>query len=215
MPMSLNASALDGWDSAMLQTIAQAPYADARDLIALSGRHSHSVEESVKRLHSHRLVRCVFFANGNHWWVRRWYVTGWGVLYLSMLDGSDIEAVMRGYPVSLHWQKRLLQRIDRARLVYRIAQEAANATEGPVQWKWYGKGILEGILRVGDLHLFGVAVVGRSQEPQDMARLLGLTRDLQHGRGFPEILVTTMIPSFSYLNHGSPSSTPLFLPIFE
>ena len=73
-----------------------------------------------------------------------------------------------------------------------------------------GRGILEGILRVGDLHLFGVAVVGRSQEPQDMARLLGLTRDLQHGRGFPEILVTTMIPSFSYLNHGSPSSNTHF-----
>ena len=120
MSMSLKYRSLVSADTSVLQALARTPYADCRDLMALTGRHSRLVDEAVERLHTHRLIRFVWYANEDGWWVRRWFVTSWGVIYLSMLDGADLETVLADNPVSLWWQRRLIERLDSVRSIYRV-----------------------------------------------------------------------------------------------
>ena len=121
MSMSLKYRSLVSADTCVLQALARTPYADCRELMALSGRHSRLVEEAVERLHTHRLIRFVWYANAEGWWVRRWFVTSWGAIYLSMLDGADLETVAEDIAMldelsyqttmrakSKRWLKRLL-----------------------------------------------------------------------------------------------------------
>ena len=188
--MGLNYRPLVSADTWVLQVLARTPYADCRDLIALTGRHSRFVEEAVERLHTHRLVRFVWYANADGRWVRRWFVTSWGVIYLSMLDGADLETVVAGNPVTLWWQRRLIERLDSVSSVYRVLQSAAaTGVEDTVRWDWFREGLIEGVMTVGDGRLFAVATLGRTANADDHAQTIRQIDYLQRVKDYPDVLV--------------------------
>ena len=187
--MGLNYRALVSADTQILQVLASAPYADCRELMALSGRHSRLVDESVERLHTHRLIRFVWYANGPDWWVRRWFVTGWGVLYLSMLDGSDLESVVANNPVSFWWQRNLVGKLDAVRSAYRVVQDAAVGAESGVGWRWYREGLFEGVMTVGDERQFGLVLGGRTATGDELAGLVRRIGYRQRERNYPDVLM--------------------------
>ena len=190
MSMSLKYRSLVSADTCVLQALARTPYADCRELMALSGRHSRLVEEAVERLHTHRLIRFVWYANAEGWWVRRWFVTSWGAIYLSMLDGADLETVAEDNPVSLWWQRRLVERLEQVRSIYRVVQDAATASAGdPVGWRWYREGLVAGVMTVGDRRQFGVVLRGRTATADELAQVVRQVGYLQRDKNYPDVLM--------------------------
>ncbi len=67
---------------------------------------------------------------------RRLHVTEQGLERLAWELGVDLADVLDRYPVSAHWQRVLLGRLDAVGSIYRLAAAIADA-RGPVGLRWY------------------------------------------------------------------------------
>lgn len=176
-------------DTDLVQVVAQCPYADARDLVGLAGKSSDYIEDALKKLQWHGLIRRTFLPDNKGHWVRRWHLTGWGIVYLSMLTDKDADEIMLQHPVSLDWQRRLLRRNYIVQLMYRVARDAAPTAEGPVGWIWDDNGIMKGTLSLGNRCIFGVGMMSLLRTPGYVANVMRRVKTLQARGRLPELLM--------------------------
>ena len=110
-----------------LRTLAAMPFLDWLELAAVSGMAEVTAHRALPRLRRDGLVRHVRHASALTAPTRRWYATADGLHRLAHEEGTSLERLLRTHPVTAHWQRVLLGRLDAVAVIYRLAATVADA----------------------------------------------------------------------------------------
>ena len=147
----------------ILRLIAEMPFLDRLELSAVSGRRQQRVYEETAVLRRAGLVGTVPHATALMSPTRRLYLTREGLRHLAEDEGIGIEELLHKYPVSRHFRSLLLERLDAAGIIYRVASSVAWAT-GPVKLRWYRSGPMDAALTLSDGRSLGILRQGATSD---------------------------------------------------
>ena len=120
----------------LLSLLAQMPFLDRLELAALAGRSRGGVYEAVARLEDAGLAASVPHGTPLLAPTRRYYLTEQGVNALALKEAWPKQSLLREYPLSFRWRRVLLERLDAAAVIYRLASNLAGLGD-PVRFRWH------------------------------------------------------------------------------
>ncbi|MDE2859884.1 MAG: replication-relaxation family protein [Chloroflexota bacterium] len=123
-------------DGELLSLLADMPFLDRLEAVAVSGWSRGGVYGAGRRLEDAGLVSAVPHATDVTAPTRRFHLTSAGVELLADVEGRSLEALLRCRPVSNQWRRTLLERLDGVAVVYRLAAAVANIHH-PIRFRWY------------------------------------------------------------------------------
>ena len=138
-----------------LRTLAAMPFLDYLELAAASGMAESTARHVMGRLQREGLAAFIRHASPLTATTRRWFVTTEGLRFLASESGTGIDRLLRTHPVSAHWQRILLARLDAVAVVYRLASAVADAV-GPPRFWWYRAAPLDAGMTLPDGRTAGV-----------------------------------------------------------
>ena len=138
-----------------LTTLATMPFLDYLELAAVSGMAESTARHVLGRLRRKALADFIRHASPLTDTTRRWYATKEGLQLLASENGTGIDRLLRAHPVSAHWQRILLARLDAVAVVYRLASAVADAV-GPPRFRWYRAAPLDAAMLLPDDRTVGV-----------------------------------------------------------
>ena len=97
------------------------PFLDRLELASVSGAADRTMHDAVADLEQRGLVASVRHATDLTASTRRLCVTADGLCYLADVDGVGVDEMLRRHPVSGHWRRILLERLDAVAVIYRLA----------------------------------------------------------------------------------------------
>ena len=150
-------------DDTALRALAAMPFLDRLELAAVSGLTERTAHNALMRLREEGLADCVQHAGPLIASTRRWYVTVCGVGLLAQMDETPVDHLLRRLPVSAHWQRLLLERLDAAAVVYRLASGVA-AAEGEFRFRWYRGSALDAAMTLPGGRTLGVIRQGAAAD---------------------------------------------------
>ena len=140
------------------------PFLDRLELSHVMCKPNQRVYEDVSELHEMGLVDSVPHATHHLHSTRRFYLTPNGLGWLARHRGVHLEDLLRAYPVSRHWQRNLLGRLDAAAAVYRVASTAALAGNSPVSMEWHRSHALDATLFLTGQQTVGILRQGATTD---------------------------------------------------
>ena len=123
-------------DVELLRLLADMPFLDRLEAFAISGRSTGGVYKAVHRLEDEGLAAPVPHATDLTSPTRRFHLTSAGLRCLAQEEGVPVDRILRTKPVSAWWRRLLLERLDAAAVIYRIAAAVANV-HLPIRFRWY------------------------------------------------------------------------------
>ena len=163
-----------------LRTLAAMPFLDWLELAALSGLAEATAYRVLRRLKAQGLVRCLRHASPLTAATRRWQLTSPGLERLAEVEGRSVEHLLRTRPVSAHWQRLLLARLDAVAVIHRLA-----SVEEPFRFRWYRAHSLDAAVMLDGGRTVGVlrqgAVTDRTAFADRVNWLVGTRQDLPRG----------------------------------
>ncbi len=147
-------------EEALLRQLAETPFADRPDLAAFSAWSPSAVYDAVARLEGAGLVEGLSHVTDVVPRTRRFSLTADGVLRLGREEGMAIERLLRTRPLSAHWRRLLLGRLDGVASVYRMAGAVVDLA-WPIGLRWYRASPLDAALLLSGGRILGVARQGR------------------------------------------------------
>ena len=171
-------------DTLVLRTLAEMPFLDWLELAAVSGVAEATARRILVRLQAQGLVRCLRHASPLTAATRRWQLTCEGLERLAEVEGRGVERLLRTRPVSAHWQRLLLARLDAVAVLHRLASAAASV-EDSLRFRWYRAHSLDAAMMLGGGRTVGVlrqgAVTDRTAFADRVNWLVGSRQDLPRG----------------------------------
>ena len=168
----------------VLDTLASMPFLDWLELAAVSGLAEATARRILVRLRQRGLVRCLRHASPLTAATRRWQLTSPGLERLAAAEGRSLEYLLRTRPVSAHWQRLLLARLDAVAVIHRLASAIASV-EGSFRFRWYRAHSLDAALTLDGGRTVGVirqgAVADRTAFADRVNLLVGTSQDLPRG----------------------------------
>ncbi len=155
----------------LVRWLARMPFLDRLELTAVSGWSRGAVYESLAALEDAGLVAALPHASEAVAPTRRFHITARGLHRLARDEGARPDALLHSCPVSAHWRRILMERLDAVAVVHRVAAAAANAA-GAVQFRWYRAGPLDAALRLPSRRTLGIVRLGCTAERTAFARRL-------------------------------------------
>ena len=146
-----------------LRVLAAMPFLDRLELAAVSGRSEGAAHNALQRLRAEGLVDRVRHAGPLTASTRRWHVTSGGLDLLARRDETTTDRLLGAHPVSAHWQRLLLERMDGVAMIYRLASGVA-AAEGGFRFRWYRGAALDAALALPGGRTVGVIRQGATAE---------------------------------------------------
>ena len=140
---------------ALLRQLTETPFADRLDLAALTGWSSSAVYEAAAELGEAGLVASLPHGTELIPPTSRYYLTAEGVRRLAREEGVTVERLLRTRPLSAHWRRLLLGRLDAVAAVYRLAA-AVTGIAHPTRIRWYRASPLEAALFLPEGTVVGV-----------------------------------------------------------
>ena len=119
----------------LLRLLAQMPFLDRLELAALAGRSRGGVYEAAARLEDAGLIDSAPHATPLLAPTRRYYLTERGVKALAVAEVRPLGRLLREYLLSLRWRRTLLERLDAAAVIYRLASALAGL-DHPLDFRW-------------------------------------------------------------------------------
>ena len=138
-----------------LGTLAAMPFLDYLELAAVSDMAESTARHVLGRLRRKGLAGSIRHASTLTDPTRRWYATADGLRFLASENGTGIDRLLRTHPVSAHWRRILLARLDAVAVVYRLASAVADAV-GPPRFRWYRAAPLDAAMTLPDGRTVGV-----------------------------------------------------------
>ena len=138
-----------------LRTLAAMPFLDYLELAAVSGMAESTARHVLSRLQRKGLADLIRHASPLTAATRRWFVTTEGLWFLASESGTGIDRLLGTHPISAHWQRILLARMDAVAVVYRLASAVADAV-GPPRFRWYRAAPLDAAMLLPDDRTVGV-----------------------------------------------------------
>ena len=149
----------EGRDLAVLRYLASMPFLDRLELAAASGRSEGAAHEALFSLRREGLVEPVRHAAPLTASTRRFCVSAEGVDRLARDEDVSLDRMLRRHPVSAHWRRVLLERLDAAVVMYRLASAVADVG-GPLRFRWYRAMPLDAGIVLADGRTLGVVRLG-------------------------------------------------------
>ena len=150
-------------DESALRTLAAMPFLDRLELAAVSSLSEGTAHNALERLSGEGLACCVQHAGPLTASTRRWYITAGGPALLARLDQTPADRLLGVHPVSAHWQRLLLERLDAVAVIYRLASAVATA-DGAFRFRWYRAAALDAALALPGGRTLGVIRQGATAE---------------------------------------------------
>ena len=160
---------LDARERAVLRRLARMPFLDRLELASVAGLPERTVFSAVDRLVSAGLVAAVRHATDLLRSTRRFYLTPAGVQRLAREEWQPEEELLRHRPVSAQWQRSLLERLDAAAGIYRLAARIGSE-EGSVGFAWYRGLRLDAALELPGGRTVGLLRIGRTADRTAIAK---------------------------------------------
>ncbi len=124
------------FEGQLLQLMADMPFLDRLDMVAVSGWSRGGVYEAIQQLTSAGFCSSVLHAVDPLPSSRRFHLTPKGLKRLASERGVTLKEMVRLSPVSSQWRRSLLQRIDSLAVIYRLAS-AVSTVMYPIRFRWY------------------------------------------------------------------------------
>ncbi|MDE2683220.1 MAG: replication-relaxation family protein, partial [Chloroflexota bacterium] len=179
----------------LLGTLAEMPFLDRLELAALSGWSKGAVYRSVAGLEQRGLVASVPHATPVVTPTRRYHLTADGLGRLAEATGDSVDRLLLTHPVSHSWLRLLLERLDGAAVIYRLAS-AMSGPAFPVRFRWHRAAPLDAAVTLPDDRTLGILRLGPT------AGRTGFSRRLRRLADGPRPgLVLVIVPDETRLRH--------------
>ena len=165
------------------------PFLDYLELAAVSGMAESTARHVLGRLQRKGLANYLRHASPLTATTRRWFATADGLRSLASENGTGIERLLRTHPVSAHWRRILLARLDAVAVVYRLASAVADAV-GPPRFRWYRAAPLDAAMTLPDDRTVGVIRQGPTADRTSISDRIRRLMDPQQYR--PRALLALM-----------------------
>ena len=160
----------------LLGHLAAMPFLDRLELVAVSGWSRGSVYESVEKFEAEGLAASVPHATDVTPPTRRFYLTPSGLHRLAGDEGMTVDELLRLYPVSAQWQRILLERLDAAAVIYRLAATISNIAH-PIRFRWYRAMPMDAAIILPDERIIGVVRQGLTSDRTSFSKRLWRLRE--------------------------------------
>ena len=193
----------------LLSTLASMPFLDRLEMAAVTGWSRGAVYEAVARLEDAGLAESAPHGAELIPPSRRYYLNVNGLRRLAREENVAVDALLRDYPVSAHWRRILLERLDAVASVYRLASSIA-ALQGTVGFRWYRAHPLDAGIALPGGRTVGLVRQGPTADRTGFAKRLW-----RLGRGPLPGTVLVLMPDEVRLRHArqllARASVPAFL----
>ena len=127
---------LTGCERDLMRRLAEMPFLDRLEMVAVSGWSRGAVYEGVRRLEAGEFAASVPHAADLIPPTRRYHLTAAGLRRLAQAEGVSVDDLLRSRPVSAQWRRILLERLDAVAVIYRLASAISNAVH-PIRLRLY------------------------------------------------------------------------------
>ena len=182
-------------EGALVRQLAETPFADRLELVALSGWSHGVVYAAAGRLEAAGLAASLPHATDLIPRTRRFLLTDAGLRRLASGEGVSVEELLRTRPVSRHWRRLLLERLDALAVIYRVATALASGAH-PLRFRWYRAAPLDAAIALPEGGVVGVVRQGLATSRTGFSKRL---RRLQEGP-LPGVLLL-LLPDEMRLRH--------------
>ena len=179
----------------LLRRLAEMPLLDRLELAALTGWSRGAVYRGVDRLERDGCAASVPHATSVIARTRRYCLTADGLRRLAELSGDTVDELLRQYPVSDRWRRVLMQRLDGAAVVYRLAATVSNLAH-PVRLHWYRAVPLDAAMTLPSGRTVGILRQGLTADRTGFAK-----RIWRLGQGPLPGLALVLVPDEVRLRH--------------
>ena len=173
------------------------PFLDRLELAAVSNTADRTMHDMVADLKDRELVASIRHSTDLIASTRRLYVTRLGLRWLVEQEDEDILELLQRYPVSRHWQRILLERLDAVGVIYRLASHIA-AEGGTLQFKWYRSAPLDAGMFLPDGRAISIVRQGATSDRTGFAKRVW--RLLETGPARPDALLV-IVPDEMRMRH--------------
>ena len=160
----------------LLGHLAAMPFLDRLEMVAVSGWSRGSVYESVEKFEAEGLAASVPHATDVTPPTRRFYLTQSGLHRLAGDEGMTVDELLRLYPVSARWQRVLLERLDAAAVIYRLAATISNIAH-PIRFRWYRAMPMDAAIVLADGRTVAVVRQGLTSDRTSFSKRLWRLRE--------------------------------------
>ncbi|MCY3602075.1 MAG: replication-relaxation family protein [Chloroflexi bacterium] len=158
-------------EGALLRQLAETPLADRLELAAFSGWSHGAAYAAAGRLEGAGLAASLPHASELIPPTRRFLLTDAGLRRLASGEGVSVEELLRTRPVSRHWRRLLLERLDGLAVIYRLATALASGGQ-PLWVRWYRAAPLDAAVAVPRGRVVGVVRQGLASDRTGFSRRL-------------------------------------------
>ena len=179
----------------LISTLASMPFLDRLEMACITGWSRGAVYEAVARLDDEGLVESVPHAAELIPPTRRYWLNVNGLRRLAKDENVAVDALLRDHPVSAHWRRILLERLDAVASVYRLTSSIA-ALQGTVGFRWYRAHPLDAGIALPGGRTVGLVRQGPTADRTGFAKRLW-----RLGRGPLPSAVLALMPDEVRLRH--------------
>ena len=108
-------------DGELLRLLADMPFLDRLEIVAVSGWSRGGVYRAVPRPEDAGLIASVPHGTELVPPTRRFHLTAAGLRRLAHAENAALEGLLLDLPVSARWRRVLLERLDAVAVIYRLA----------------------------------------------------------------------------------------------
>ncbi len=182
-------------EGALLRQLAETPLADRLELAAFSGWSHGATYAAAGRLEAAGLATSLPHATDLIPPTRRFLLTDAGLWRLASVTGESVEELLGRRPLSRHWRRLLLERLDALAVIYRLASALASGAH-PLRFRWYRAAPLDAATVLPGGRVAGVVRQGPASDRTGFSKRL---RRLYEGP-LPGILLL-LLPDEMRLRH--------------
>ncbi len=174
-------------EAQILHLMAEMPFLDRLDMVAVSGWSRGGVYDAIQRLGSGGFCSSVLHAVDPLPVSRRFHLTCEGLNRLAHERGVSLHELVRLHPVSSQWRRSLLQRIDSLAVIYRLAS-AVSTLMYPTRFRWYRSLPLDAALSLPNGRTVGIIRQGATADRTGFSKRLWR---LSNGPPLDAVLILT------------------------
>ena len=160
----------------LLRLLGEAPLLDRLEAAALSGWSRGAVYAAFAALEGAGLVAPLPHASELVAPTQRYHLTTAGLHRLAEAEGVGLGELLRARPLTAHWRRLLLQRLDGVGVIYRLAAAVAHS-EWPLRFCWYRAMPTDAAVALPDGRTLFVVRQGRTAERTAFGKRLWRLRE--------------------------------------
>jgi len=160
----------------LLRLLGEAPFLDRLEMAALSGWSRGAVYATVRKLEEAGLVASLAHASELVAPTQRYSLTLAGLQRLAEEQGMVLDELLRSRPLTAHWRRLLLERLDAVGAVYRLAS-AITGQSWPLRCRWYRAQPMDAVVALPDERTLFVVRQGETADRTSFAKRLWRLRE--------------------------------------